>query len=452
MTRLTLTGIIALAVAAFGLTLASSGAPQAAATSCSPPRPHASGSFERTLATADGRLRLYRIHVPPSYTGSDSVPLILNFHGLGSNSLQQEVYSNFAGLADQPEGGFIVVSPQGTTLTTNSFWNTTLLPGLVDDPSFVDQLLDDLQANLCIDASRVFSAGMSNGAMMSIRLACSLSSRIAAIAPVAGAYYPALSNSLNPNETCLDTRAVPIIAFHGTADNTVPFNGGAGLGGLVFRLPQDNTTPDEDVIEDWAIHNGCTSGRQEAPVIGSVRLVTYDGCTDGATAQLYIVDGRGHSWPGAFGSGDISATDLAWQFFQAHPLPGGKPLPPLSKDASSDADGDGCTSAQELGPTLSLGGNRHPKIFWDFFDAPTPPSFNRDEAVSISDISAVVGRFGSSGLTTIDPLSTPAAAPAYHTAYDRTNGPVIGTSGPPNGSVTVQDVSLSVQQFGHNCL
>jgi polyhydroxybutyrate depolymerase len=380
------------------------------------------------------------------------VPLILNFHGLGSNSFQQEIYSGFATLSDQPEGGFIVVSPQGTLLGSTNFWNTTLLAGLVDDVAFVDELLDDLEANFCIDASRIFSAGMSNGAQMSIRMACSLSSRIAAIAPVAGAYYPAMSNTVNPDETCPDTRAVPVIAFHGTADNTVPFNGGDGLGTIVFRLPLDNTTPDEDVIEDWAIHNGCTSGRQETPVTASVRLVTYDGCTDGATAQLYIVDGGGHSWPGAFGSGEISATDLAWAFFQAHPLPGGKPTPPPSKDGASDADGDGCTGAQELGPTLSLGGQRHPKVFWDFFDTPTPPSFTRDSAVAVSDIAGVVGRFGSGGLTNIDPLSTPAAAPAYHTGYDRTAGPVTGTTGPPNGSVTVQDISLAVAQFGHSCL
>jgi hypothetical protein len=341
---------------------------------------------------------------------------------------------------------------------TNSQWNNTQNPLLADDVAFVDELLDDLEANLCIDASMVFSTGLSNGGFMSTRLACSLSSRIAAFAPVAGAYYPPLFAGLS-GETCPDTRAVPMIAFHGTADTIVPFNGGTGALGGNFRLPQDNTTADEDVLEDWAIHNGCTSGRQETALFADVRLVTYDTCTDGATVQLYIVDGGGHTWPDGFDipvlgytTHNISATELSWQFFQAHPLPGGKPTPPPSKDGASDADGDGCTAAQEAGPTLSLGGQRNSKVFWDFFDTPTPPSFNRDEAVAVGDIAAVVSRFGSSGVTTIDPLSTPAAAPAYHTGYDRTAGPVAGTTAAPNGSVTVQDISLAVQQFGHNCL
>jgi polyhydroxybutyrate depolymerase len=448
----------ALAVIGAWLASASPGATPALATSCSPARTHASGTFERTLATADGRLRTYRLHVPPSYTGNDAMPLVFSFHGYTSNALAQEIYSGFSTEADQPGGGFIAVYPQGTLVGSNPFWNTTQLPLLVDDVAFVDELLDDLEANLCIDGSRVFSSGMSNGAQMSIRLACSLSSRIAAIMPVGGAYYPPVSNTFNPSEVCQDTRAVPVIAFHGTADAAVPFNGGQG-GTLNYRLPLDNATPDEDVIEDWGTHDGCTGGRVETPVSDEVRLVTYDTCTDGAIAQLYIVDGGGHTWPGSFdvpGLGyttqDIIATDLAWAFFQAHPLPGGKPAQPPPKDGVTDADGDGCTGAQETGPDIALGGQRHPKVFWDFFDTPAPPAFNRDRAISVSDIAAVVGRFGSSGMTLIDPLSTPPAPPGYHTGYDRTPGAVAGTSGPPNGSVTIQDISLVVSQFGHSCL
>jgi hypothetical protein len=190
-------------------------------------------------------------------------------------------------------------------------------------------VLDALEAQLCIDQNSVFSTGMSNGAIMSVRLACSLSSRIAAIAPVAGAYYPPDALNINPAEMCPDKRPVPMIAFHGTADTVVPFNGGLGgmSGTTNFRLPLDTTMPVENVMGDWSTHNGCASGRQESQVSTEVRLVQYTACTSGAVVQLYAVDGGGHTWPGAidvprlgYTTHQISATDLIWAFFAAHPF------------------------------------------------------------------------------------------------------------------------------------
>jgi hypothetical protein len=120
-----------------------------------------------------------------------------------------------------------------------------------------------------------------------------------------------------------------------------------------------------------------------------------------------------------------------------------------------DTDQDGCGDGREvLTQDPALGGQRNPKLFWDFFDVPTPPAFARDRAVGVADIAAVVARFGSSGDRKIDPLSTPAAPPAYHTGYDRSvpGDPNTNKSRGPNGSVTVQDIALVVSQFGHSCL
>jgi hypothetical protein len=92
-------------------------------------------------------------------------------------------------------------------------------------------------------------------------------------------------------------------------------------------------------------------------------------------------------------------------------------------------------------------------VYWDFFDVPTPPGYVRDQSVSIADIAAIVARFGANGGTGIDPLSSPPPPPAYHTAYDRTlTAPDPWDSGPPNGSITIQDITLVVAQFGHSCL
>jgi polyhydroxybutyrate depolymerase len=293
---------------------------------CAPARPHASGTSVESIATADGA-RSYRLHVPPSYTGATPLPVVVNMHGRGSNAVEQEAYSAFSTKADS--SGFIVVYPDGLTVGLNStHWNAWQLPApQPDDVAFIASILDRLNATLCTDQSRVYATGMSNGAMMSVRLACSLSSRVAAVAPVAGAYFPPMAYNLNPNETCPNTAPRPLIAFHGTADAAVPFNGGLA-GGVNYRLPVDDATPAEDVLADWAAHNGCASPRQESQVGTEVRHVQYGACASGASVELYAVDGGGHTWPGAFDvpslgytTHQISATDLIWSFFANFTLP-----------------------------------------------------------------------------------------------------------------------------------
>jgi len=66
-----------------------------------------------------GRTRTFLLHVPPSYTGVSSVPLVLDLHGLGSNSDQQAGLSGFRRKSD--EAGFIVAWPQGVGNSWNAF-------------------------------------------------------------------------------------------------------------------------------------------------------------------------------------------------------------------------------------------------------------------------------------------------------------------------------------------
>lgn len=300
--------------------------PGASRSRCDPQLSRAAGTTSETLQTADGP-RHYLLHVPPAYTGRERVPLVLNFHGFGGNPTRQNDYSGLVPIADA--NGFILVSPEGLpTMNGTPWWNNLLRPRpeYQDDVAFVSALLDRLEADVCIDDTRIFSTGMSNGALMSSRLACSLASRIAAVAPVAGAYYPPLVTD-NPSEPCADTRPVPILGFHGTKDPQVPFDGGASTRGGTFRLPIDNATPDDDVFQAWAAHNGCTGGRQESAVSAQVKRVSYGGCTNGADVQVYVVDGGGHTWPGSsverppeLTTHDINASELMWKFFAAHPL------------------------------------------------------------------------------------------------------------------------------------
>jgi polyhydroxybutyrate depolymerase len=282
--------------------------PASAEADCLPARPHEPGNFPGTLTSGELE-RQYILHVPTSYTGSDGTPLVVNLHGHGSNAAEQAYYSGLPVKAD--EEGFIVVTPQGTG--DEPHWNfTTVEAGAPNDVAFISDLLDALESQLCIDPSRVYAAGISNGAAMTVTLACFLSDRIAAIAPVAGLF-------LFPG--CPSVRPVSVIAFNGTDDKLVPFEGGS-VSGSDLQVP-----PVEDSLKQWAEHDGCTSGPQDERVSDHVRLRRYDDCAGGATVELYAVEGGGHTWPGAAidvplgaTTHEISATDLMWAFFEAHPI------------------------------------------------------------------------------------------------------------------------------------
>ena len=204
--------------------------PTPAPTGCDPALPQAAGDFVQRIDSG-GLARRYILHIPPSYSdtgGADATPLVLLFHGSGGNAREIARYTGLPAKADR--AGFIAVMPQGlrTTLIPEPDWNFTTLgphhgPGEPDDVAFIDDLLDALELQLCIDSARVFSTGFSAGAHLSVRLACDLSDRIAAIAPVSGVYFPPFSPDL-PEPGC-STQPVPVIAFHGTADKGVPFEG-----------------------------------------------------------------------------------------------------------------------------------------------------------------------------------------------------------------------------------
>lgn len=276
---------------------------------CAPARPHEPGSFSKTLTSADLE-REYILHVPASYKGEDATPLVVNLHGHASSATEQAIYSGLP--AKGKEAGFIVVTPQGTGDMPH--WNfTTFESGAPDDVAFIEDLLDTLDSEFCIDPARVYATGISNGAAMSVTLACHLSDRIAAIAPVAGVFF---------FPGCPSTHRVSIIAFHGTDDKLAPFEG---------RPPAPSSVPvppTEESVQKWATYNGCAEEPERVAVTESVRLLRYGGCDEGATVELYVIEGGGHTWPGTaidipFGdtTREISANDLMWSFFEAHPMP-----------------------------------------------------------------------------------------------------------------------------------
>jgi polyhydroxybutyrate depolymerase len=259
------------------------------------------------LLMSDGLERGFRLHIPDAYAPSTPAALVLNFHGLGSNAVQQELYSGLIGESD--EAGFIVATPEGSGNPQR--WYFIDLPGAeVDDFAFVRALIGHLSDTLCIDPSRVYATGMSNGGFMSSALACEMSDTFAAVAPVAGVTYL---------PSCEGKRPVPIVIFHGTNDAVVPFAGG-NIGLVPAALPGVRETAGR-----WAQHNGCGPMPDTERIASDVALERYAGCSGGAGVHLYVIEGGGHTWPGALPlpfldktTQSIKAAEIIWRFFSEH--------------------------------------------------------------------------------------------------------------------------------------
>ena len=266
----------------------------------------------RTLVSS-GLEREYRLHVPRSYDPAKSVPLVISLHGAAGWPAMQEETSRWSTLSENE--GFIVVYPSGISGRGPRAWHMNP-SGLAGDVRFIADLIDTLQAAYNIDGARVYADGLSNGGGMAFVLSCTLSDRIAAVGMVASA-------QLLPFDWCTDQRPVPMIAFHGTADRTVPYQGGKS-----WVAPK--AFPD---MPTWAAEgarrNRCGAEPVESAVAADVTRLEYTHCADDAAVVLYTVNGGGHSWPGGGPlpewlvgptSRSIDATSRIWAFFREHRL------------------------------------------------------------------------------------------------------------------------------------
>lgn len=257
--------------------------------------------------------RSYRLYRPLSYTGSQAYPLVINMHGYTSNALQQQYYGNFMPIADTAK--FLIVHPQGTKDASNQpYWNAGISPTGANDLLFISQLIDSLKAIYNIDPNAIYSTGMSNGGFMSNFLACNLSNKIAAIAGVTGTMFSTVSPTCNPG------RPVPVMHIHGTADGTVPYNGGSGMIAVdtlmkFWRIKNGtNTVPTTSAVPNISLTDGCTADH-----------FLWSGGALGSTNELYRVNGGAHTWPGAstiigVTNQDFNASVQIWRFFRKYKL------------------------------------------------------------------------------------------------------------------------------------
>jgi polyhydroxybutyrate depolymerase len=275
------------------------------------------GVTTKTL-TVDGVAREYLLEIPTSARARTPAPLLFDFHGLGSNMTQQAAYSELNEKGGR--AGYVVITPNGTG--TLKSWKPP--PISQADVAFVKAMLAKTESSLCIDRDRVYATGMSAGAIFSTTLPCALPGTFAAIAPVAG---------VNATKVCpAGTPRVSVLAFHGTADPIVPYQGGPYFSGVTRPRPGPSrglqAHPVPEAIASWAAFDGCSTSPRVTRVAADVVRTTEQQCRPHLGVALYTVEGGGHTWPGArnvarrrLGSvtESIDASTLMLAFFHAHP-------------------------------------------------------------------------------------------------------------------------------------
>ncbi len=272
-----------------------------------------------------GTERQFKELLPASY-GRAPAPLVIQLHGYLSGADGQIAMSAIEPLAES--AGFVVRTPQGSG--AKAYWNAVPHDDLPDDLGFIGALIDDAIARRCVDPTRVYVIGMSNGAFMTSLVACRLAGRVAAVAAVAGLQSPA---------GCAPTRPVPVLAIHGTDDRFVPADGTRGP--ALEQLPWDAAStrafegmpwaPIRSTVAGWAERDGCAATPKSTTVSPAVTRVGYDGCRGGAAVVLYEVRGGGHTWPGSKFSEasagvlgptttEIDGNTVIWEFLRDHHL------------------------------------------------------------------------------------------------------------------------------------
>lgn len=283
--------------------------------------------------TVAGLDRSWILDVPAAHDGRTPLPLIVQLHGYG-NDVTDMAVTGLDALGDME--GFVVATPVGRgsmprwlfELDTPALDVTSANP----DIAFIGSLIERLGRGLCLDASRIYTTGLSNGAWLTSALPCALGDRIAAIVnTVAGV--------VDFEAACHPDRPVPVIAFHGSADTILPMEGGFDPE-LLAELQLDTGGSFGGDNPVWAVpirkrmaglagRDGCQPKPVSRPISGDAERLVWT-CPAGADVQLVVVDGGGHDWPrpepgpsDAPGASPrkVDATRLIWDFFSEHPLP-----------------------------------------------------------------------------------------------------------------------------------
>lgn len=280
------------------------------------------GVEQRSLAV-DGASRSYLML--DARRGSGPAPLVIALHGGGGSG--KTMVPRWADKARAE--GLVVAFPDGVGRDGRmATWNAGGCCGMAmsshsDDAGFISALIDDLVRSGVADPKRVYVTGMSNGGMLTHKVAIALSGKIAAAGVIAGAMFGDEAPPANP---------VPILIMHGVKDQIVPFTGGPSPVGFVASAQSRDFQPVEKAVGFWVKADGCTGAPKTSPA-GEVQTQDWSDCKSGSEVLFYRLASATHTWPGAKAPEGatrmlemtpydaIDATDVAWDFFKRHARP-----------------------------------------------------------------------------------------------------------------------------------
>jgi polyhydroxybutyrate depolymerase len=293
------------------------------------------------------------VFLPAGVDRAAPTPLVVNLHGGGGEALGGWAITCPDDGTGSPDlrspaclhriadaEGFVAVFPNGTgtgAAPEVRTWNAgggedgwhcvsgeACLAG-VDDEAYLRAVLAHVEAWLHVDRGATFATGLSNGAALAHRAACTMADRFVAVAPVGGA------NQCAALEACAPVQPVAVLHIHGDADpcwTCAESDESCAPGTFGRKVGAWESTA------AWAARNGCgptpTEGR-EADVDGDgggTRTYGWAGCE--AEVSLLRLEGAGHTCPGGFGYqpaeviGTVSHDwDLrrVWSWFDAHRRP-----------------------------------------------------------------------------------------------------------------------------------
>ena len=251
--------------------------------------------------------RSYYIDVPGNL--EPGAPLVFALHGYTSSAWNIRFYSGWTDVSEAE--GVVVCYPQGTDDFIGSpHWNANLGISETDDHGFLVALAEYLQQTYGCSPDCTYACGMSNGGFMSYSLACEESETFKAIGSVTGAM------SSYDFANCDPETVVPVIHLHGTSDLVVSYDNGVGDANW-------GTASVPNIIDLWTGLMGTTLMEEdqlpnvELIDLTSVDFIRYFNAPGGQEFHHYRVNGGGHDWFGAWGSPDVEATQVIWEFFEA---------------------------------------------------------------------------------------------------------------------------------------
>ena len=264
--------------------------------------------------------RTFLVHLPENYDSTQQYPLIFVLHGITSRAIAIAGYSGFNELADENE--FIVCYPQGYKRS----WGIDIPVGPapkegIDDIGFIDRIIDTLSNAYSVNDQRIYSCGISNGAFMSMSLACHLPGRSAGIALVCGNMFDP------PAQYCDGGPPMPVLLMAGTKDPLLEFDGSN-------INKKYRTAGYPKTVDFWIDRNNCAYPCDSVVIDNDPKDKTsviknyYYGSNMDEEVVLYRIVGGGHAWPGRgkdiksllLGkiSNEVNASEIITDFFLKH--------------------------------------------------------------------------------------------------------------------------------------